>query len=144
MESATVTGHKDLKTLMRYSTSDASKLAQRLDGDRQENKPFRAPHPGEKLREYLPTPSKIALISKQIAVSKGELAEIVAGRGRIDAELAVKFEVLGPRAEMWVEVQAHHDLQEVRRRMFAAEFSRRTSKSDTDVGRRHINYDRQR
>jgi len=69
---------------------------------------------------YLPTPSKIALISKQIAIPKRELMEIIAGRGRIDAGLAVKLEVLGPRAEMWIEMQAHNDLQVVRQRRDAA------------------------
>lgn len=116
MEAAAVTGHKDLKTLMRYTHLNASKLAHRLDGHGPADAAADHPHPGKKLREYLPNSSRIALVAKQIGVPKRELIEVVAGRARIDAELAVRLEVLGPRAELWADMQLAHDLQEVRRR----------------------------
>jgi len=129
MEAAAVTGHSDLKTLMRYTHLDASRLAQRLDRHGQTDDITDHPHPGAKLREYLPNSSKIALVAKQIGISKRELTEVVAGRARIDAELAVRMEVLGPRAELWAEMQLAHDLQEVRRRREAAETARKPRKS---------------
>jgi addiction module HigA family antidote len=115
MEAAAVTGHKDLKTLKRYTHLKASKIAAKLDSHEEADEPAEHPHPGAKLREYLATPSKVAAVAKQIGVSKRELQEILAGRARIDAELAVKLEALGPRAEMWIEMQVHHDLQAFRR-----------------------------
>ena len=128
MEAAAVTGHSDLKTLMRYTHLNASKLAQRLDGHGQTDDITDHPHPGAKLREYLPNSSKIALVAKQIGISKRELTEVVAGRARIDAELAVRMEVLGPRAELWAEMQVHHDIWQVRQRRAAAEANRKPRK----------------
>jgi addiction module HigA family antidote len=129
MEAAAVTGHKDLKTLMRYTHLNASKLAHRLDGHGPSDAAADHPHPGEKLRDYLPNASKIALIAKQIGVPKRELMEVVAGRARVDADLAVRLEVLGPHAELWAEMQLAHDLQEVRRRRETAGSARKPGKS---------------
>ena len=139
MEAAAVTGHKNLEMLKRYTHLKAGNIAAKIDAASataaDSNIP--APHPGEKLREYLPTPSKITLISKQIAIPKRELTEIIAGRGRIDAGLAVKLEVLGPRAEMWIEMQTHHDLQEVRLRLGAAETSGKPAGSGDGAPQSH-------
>jgi addiction module HigA family antidote len=130
MEAAAVTGHRDLKTLQRYTHLSASRLAAKLDHPVTPNaSPAEVPHPGKKLREYLPNASAISAAAKKTGIAKAELGEIVEGRARIDASTALRLEALGPAAELWIELQAAFDLAQARLAREAAKNRRKPGKS---------------
>ncbi len=116
MEAAAVTGHRDLKSLKRYTHLDPSKLARKLDAPTPLAEPVDHPHPGALVKEHFPAGKSVADVARLVGMPKAVLAEIIAGRARIDADLALRLEVLGPRAEMWAELQALHDVSQARQR----------------------------
>jgi addiction module HigA family antidote len=115
IEAAAVTGHRDLKTLQRYTHLSASKLARKLDAPDAASALSDHPHPGAVLKEHLPAGKSLAEVARHVGVPKSVLAEIIAGRARIDANLALRLEALGPCAEMWAELQALHDVAQARK-----------------------------
>lgn len=72
-------------------------------------------HPGEVLREYLPKNLAIGEIASRLGVSRQALSALLNGRAGVSAEMALRLEAaLGTSAEMWVEMQANHDLWQAR------------------------------
>lgn len=72
-------------------------------------------HPGEVLREYLPKKLPIGEIADRLGVSRQALSALLNGRAGVSAEMALRLEAaLGTSAEMWVQMQAAHDLWQAR------------------------------
>jgi addiction module HigA family antidote len=138
MEAAAVTGQRDLKTLQRYTHLSASKLARKLDTPEPSDEPRDHPHPGATLQEHLPAGKSLAEVARLVGVPKAMLAEVIASRARIGTDLALRLEVLGPRAEMWVELQALYDVSQARkaRERKAAKQVRRGAKSGAGAPQR--------
>ena len=68
-------------------------------------------HPGEVLREYLPTTMGVTESAKRLGVTRQALSALLNGRAGVSAEMALRLEAaLGTTAEMWVEMQAGYDL----------------------------------
>jgi len=73
-------------------------------------------HPGEVLREYLPKKLPIGEAASRLGVSRQALSALLNGRAGVSAEMALRLEAaLGSSAEMWVQMQANHDLWQARR-----------------------------
>jgi addiction module HigA family antidote len=74
-------------------------------------------HPGEVLREYLPKDLAIGEVASRLGVSRQALSALLNGRAGVSADMALRLEAaLGTNAEMWVEMQANHDLWQARQR----------------------------
>jgi addiction module HigA family antidote len=72
-------------------------------------------HPGEVLREYLPKRLAIGEIASRLGVSRQALSALLNCRAGVSADMALRLEAaLGTTAEMWVEMQANHDLWQAR------------------------------
>ncbi len=72
-------------------------------------------HPGEVLREFLPKNLPIGEIASRLGVSRQALSALLNGRAGVSAEMALRLEAaLGTSAEMWVQMQANHDLWQAR------------------------------
>jgi len=67
-------------------------------------------HPGEVLREYLGDLT-ITAAAQKLGISRIALSRILSGNAGISAEMALRLEsALGTSAQMWAQMQAHHDL----------------------------------
>lgn len=74
-------------------------------------------HPGEVLREYLPKELPVAEAAQRLGVSRQALSALLNGRAGVSAEMALRLEAaLDTSAEMWVQMQAAHDLWQARQR----------------------------
>ena len=74
-------------------------------------------HPGEVLREYLPEGLSIGEVAKRLGVTRQALSAVLNGRAGVSAAMALRLEgALGTRAEMWLGMQASHDLWVARKR----------------------------
>ena len=72
-------------------------------------------HPGEVLREYLPESLGVTEAARRLGVTRQALSALLNGRAGISAEMALRLEAaLGTSAEMWIEMQAGHDLWQAR------------------------------
>ena len=72
-------------------------------------------HPGEVLREFLPKDLPIGEIASRLGVSRQAFSALLNGRAGVSAEMALRLEAaLGTSAEMWVQMQANHDLWQAR------------------------------
>jgi antitoxin HigA-1 len=68
-------------------------------------------HPGGVLREFLPKDLPVGEIASRLGVSRQALSALLNGRAGVSAEMALRLEAaLGTSAEMWVQMQANHDL----------------------------------
>lgn len=71
---------------------------------------FNPPHPGEVLREYL---GKVTVTdaAKHLGVTRAALSRILNGNAGISADMALRLsDALGTTAELWMGMQAEHDL----------------------------------
>lgn len=79
---------------------------------------IKPPHPAETLREdVLPAlgVSKVAL-AEALGVSRQTLYDVLAEKQGVSAAMAIRLEaVVGGSAEMWMNLQASHDLWHARR-----------------------------
>lgn len=67
-------------------------------------------HPGIVLREYLGELTVTEAASK-LAITRAALSRILNGSAGISAEMALRLrDALGTSAEMWLNMQAQHDL----------------------------------
>jgi addiction module HigA family antidote len=74
-------------------------------------------HPGEILREYLPEGVSIGEVAKRLGVTRPAPYALLNGRSGVSAPLALRLEgALGTSAEMWLNMQASHDLWRARKR----------------------------
>ena len=73
-------------------------------------------HPGGVLREFLPKNLPVGEVASRLGVSRQALSALLNGRAGVSAEMALRLEAaLGTSAEMWVQMQANHDLWQARR-----------------------------
>ena len=73
-------------------------------------------HPGKVLREYLPEELSIGEVAKRLGVTRQALSAVLNGRAP-SAAMALRLEgALGTSAEMWLGMQANHDLWLARKR----------------------------
>jgi addiction module HigA family antidote len=78
---------------------------------------FNPPHPGEVLREYLPTGMQVNKAAQKLGVSRVTLSRVLNGRSSISADMALRLEAsLGTSASMWVSMQADYDLWQARQK----------------------------
>jgi len=74
-------------------------------------------HPGEVLREYLPEGLSIGEVAKRLGITRQALSAVLNGRAGVSAAMALRLEgALGTSAEMWLGMQASHDLWVARKR----------------------------
>lgn len=74
-------------------------------------------HPGEVLREYLPETMTVTEAAQRLGVTRQALSALLNRRAGVSAEMALRLsQALGTSAEMWLNMQAAHDLWEARRR----------------------------
>jgi addiction module HigA family antidote len=74
-------------------------------------------HPGEVLREYLPEDVSIGEVARHLGVTRQALSALLNGRAGVSASMALRLEgSLGTSAEMWLNMQASHDLWLARKR----------------------------
>lgn len=73
-------------------------------------------HPGEVLREYLPPGLGVSEFANRLGVTRQALSALLNGRSGVSAEMALRLEAaLGTNAEMWILMQASHDLWKARK-----------------------------
>ena len=73
-------------------------------------------HPGEIPREYLPEGVSIGEVAKRLGVTRQALSALLNGRAGVSASMALRLEgALGTNAEMWLSMQANHDLWQARK-----------------------------
>ena len=71
---------------------------------------FNPPHPGELLEDYLGDVS-IAEAARRLGVTRATLSRIRNGHSGVSADMAVRLGLLfGTSAELWLGMQASHDL----------------------------------
>jgi addiction module HigA family antidote len=79
------------------------------------------PHPGETLREDVLAPLKLSVTetAKALGISRKTLSEIVNGKSPITPDIAVRLEraFFAPPAEMWLRLQAAHDVRRAAQRL---------------------------
>ncbi|MEI7929030.1 MAG: HigA family addiction module antitoxin [Verrucomicrobiales bacterium] len=79
-------------------------------------------HPGEILREDFLSPLGLSeyRVAKDIGVPPRRINEIVKGKRSVTADTALRFErYFGWPAEVWLNLQSHHDQQLARESMKA-------------------------
>lgn len=75
---------------------------------------YNPPHPGELMDDYLGTVS-IAEAARRLDVSRVMLSRIRHGHATVTADMAVRLgDLFGTSAELWLGMQAAHDLWQVR------------------------------
>jgi addiction module HigA family antidote len=68
-------------------------------------------HPGEVLREYLPSDITAGEAAQRLGVTRQALSAILNGRAGISADMALRLsQALGTTAEMWLSMQMARDL----------------------------------
>ncbi|HEY8031594.1 MAG TPA: HigA family addiction module antitoxin [Methylocella sp.] len=74
-------------------------------------------HPGELVEANLEELGlSVAEAAKAIGVTRQQLYNVINGRSAVTPEMAVRFEkAFGGGADMWLRMQAAHDLAKVRR-----------------------------
>ena len=87
-------------------------------------------HPGEVLREEFMKPR--GWDARRVACDSGipleALAQLLRGRGRLDAEMAIRLsEVFGLRERFWLGLQMDYEIEEAYRRRRQEQDSRRAA-----------------
>ena len=72
-----------------------------------------AVHPGETVREMFKEMGLTGVAaSERLGVKQSYISDILRGHRGLSSKMALRLETLGgPRAEFWVSLQAHYDLQ---------------------------------
>ena len=89
---------------------------------------FRMPHPGSLISDDLEVlhVSKTEF-AKRLGVTRKALYDILDGKTGVTASMALKLEaVIGSSAEMWLGMQAQHDLWKARQALKAAKTVKKT------------------
>lgn len=71
------------------------------------------PHPGEVLRDTVLAEGRITVseLARNLGVSRVALSRVVNGKAAVSADMALRLAAaLGTSAEMWLQMQAAHDL----------------------------------
>ncbi len=73
-------------------------------------------HPGEVLREWLPEGMTVTQAAQELHVARVTLSKVLNGQAGISAVMARRLAVwLGTSPDMWVTMQANHDLWQARK-----------------------------
>src|SRR5208337_5188482 len=74
-------------------------------------------HPGELVKVNLEELGlSVAAAAKALGVTRQQLYNVIGGKSAVTPEMAVRFEkAFGGSADMWLRMQAAHDLAQVRR-----------------------------
>ncbi|WP_029146687.1 HigA family addiction module antitoxin [Methylophilus sp. 5] len=68
-------------------------------------------HPGEVLREFLPSDVSVTEIAKRMGVSRVQLSRLLNARAILTAEMAIRISILtSTSAESWLKNQMYWDL----------------------------------
>jgi addiction module HigA family antidote len=68
-------------------------------------------HPGEVLRDYLPAGMTVTEAAERLGVTRQAFSALLNQRAGVSADMALRLsQALGTSAEMWVSMQAAHDL----------------------------------
>lgn len=68
-------------------------------------------HPGEVLREYLPSGMTVGEAARRLGVTRQALSALLNGRAGVSADMALRLsQALGTSAEMWLTMQVARDL----------------------------------
>lgn len=90
--------------------------------------PHNPSHPGELIHRTYIEPFKditIASVARELGVNKSTFSRLVAGKGSITADMAVKLSaVLGRSAESWLRLQEQYDLWQSRQAINIRDYSR--------------------
>lgn len=71
---------------------------------------FNPPHPGSVVREYLGD-LPVSTAAEHLGVTRVTLSRLLNGKAGISADMALRLsEVLGTTPELWMGMQAQHDL----------------------------------
>ncbi len=74
-------------------------------------------HPGEVLKDGWPEGVTVTDAAQQLGVTRATLSRILNGHAGITADMALRLQDwLGIHAEMWLRLQAAHDLWEAERK----------------------------
>lgn len=85
-------------------------------------------HPGEVLKEYMGA-CEVTAFAIKIRVDRTTLSRLLNGHTGISAPMALKLEqALGTSAEMWMNMQANHDLWAARQKVRSSS-AKRTRKA---------------
>lgn len=75
-------------------------------------------HPGEILKELIIEPLELTItdVSKHLGVSRKALSKILKGQGAINAEMALRLELIfkNPSADHWLRLQNAYDIWQAR------------------------------
>lgn len=75
---------------------------------------FNPAHPGEVLREYLPTDLTVTEAAQRLGVSRVQLSRLLNGRASMSADMALRVSLLtSTTAESWLNNQVQWDLWQV-------------------------------
>ena len=76
------------------------------------------PHPGELMRDNIADLGlSVAEAAAGLGVTRQQLYNVINGKSAITPEMAVRLEkAFGGSAEMWLRMQANHDLAQIRSR----------------------------
>ena len=83
-------------------------------------KMYNPPHPGEMILEECIKPAGLTITkaAQTLEVSRKSLSELIHGKFAISADMAVRLsKVFGGSAEIWLKLQAKHDLWKAMQRM---------------------------
>ncbi|WP_099590506.1 HigA family addiction module antitoxin [Leptospirillum ferriphilum] len=74
-------------------------------------------HPGEVLREYLPSDMSVSEAAKHLKVTRQTLSALLNSRSDMSVEMALRLEAaLGIEADFWLKLQLQRDLWVARKR----------------------------
>ena len=75
-------------------------------------------HPGQLVKECLDDLGlSVAEAAKGIGITRQQLHSVIAGRGNVTPEMAIRFEkVFGSTADTWLRMQMNYDLAQMRKR----------------------------
>ena len=77
---------------------------------------FNPPHPGEVLREYLPSGVNVTMAARKLGVSRQAFSAILNGRAGITADMALRLsQGLGTSPDLWLGMQMQYDLWQAKR-----------------------------
>lgn len=78
---------------------------------------FNPPHPGEVLREFLPSSMTIEEVARRLGVSRVQLSRVLNGRSTLSADMAIRIGLLTRTTpESWLGAQTKWDLWQASQR----------------------------
>jgi len=110
VEIMSVSGHRDVRMVKRYTNPDPTDLAKRLDARPAASDAEAPPRVADVLRRHLPAHKTIEQVAAWFEIPVETLRALLRGETRVDVGLALQLERLGPTAEMWLNIQSSYDV----------------------------------